>query len=128
MFARILDDYLATIRGPADRAATLVGVPASGGVASGPARVVRGPADFDRVRPGDVLVASMTTPAWMPLFDRVVAVVTDNGGVGAHAAIVAREYGIPAVAGTGDATARLVDGELIKVDGGAGTVRRATTD
>ena len=127
MFARILDDYLATIRGPVDSAAALVGVPASGGLASGPARIVRGPDDFDRVRPGDVLVASMTTPAWVPLFHRVVAVITDNGGVGAHAAIVAREYGIPAVAGTGNATMLLADGELIEVDGGAGTVRRATS-
>jgi phosphohistidine swiveling domain-containing protein len=128
MLARILDDDLSAIRGPLDDAAALVGVPASGGFAVGAARVVRGPDEFDRVQPGDVLVASMTTPAWMPLFDRVVAVVTDNGGVGAHASIVAREYGIPAVVGLGDVTARLRDGEPIEVDGGAGTVRRLATD
>lgn len=126
MFGRILEGYLAAIRGPVDDTAALVGVPASGGLASGPARIVRGADEFDRVQPGDVLVASMTTPAWTPLFDRVVAVVTDNGGVGAHASIVAREYGIPAVAGVGDATARLREGEAIEVDGGAGTVRRLT--
>jgi len=127
MFARLLDDYLAVIRGPVDAAASFIGVPASGGVARGPARVVRGPAEFDRVQPGDVLVASMTTPAWMPLFDRVAAVVTDNGGVGAHASIVAREFGIPAVVGLGDVTVRLRDGEPIEVDGGAGTVRRVAS-
>lgn len=124
LFARLLDDAVAAIRMPAEDGAALVGVPASGGKERGPAQIVRGPADFDRVMPGDVLVASMTTPAWMPLFDRVVAVVTDNGGVGAHASIVAREYGIPAVVGLGDVTLRLRNGELIEVDGGAGTIRR----
>jgi phosphoenolpyruvate synthase/pyruvate phosphate dikinase len=128
MFGRILEGYLAAIRGPVDDAASLVGVPASGGLASGPARLVRGADESDRVQPGDVLVASMTTPAWMPLFDRIVAVVTDNGGVGAHASIVAREYGIPAVVGLCDVTARLQDGEPIEVDGGAGTVRRLAID
>jgi phosphohistidine swiveling domain-containing protein len=128
MFDRILDDYLAAIRGPADDAAAMVGVPASGGLAIGPARVVRGPDDFDRVQPGDVLVASMTTPAWTPLFDRVVAVLTDNGGVGAHASIVAREYGIPAVVGLGNVTTTFQDGEQVEVGGGAGTVRRVSVD
>jgi rifampicin phosphotransferase len=68
------------------------------------------------------LVAPVTTPAWTPLFSRAAAVVTDTGGVGAHASQVAREYGIPAVVGTGDATARLHDGQLVTVDGGVGVV------
>lgn len=102
----------------------IVGIPASGGRASGPARVVHSLADFDRVQPGDVLVAPMTAPAWTPLFDRVAAIVTDTGGVAAHASIVAREYGLPAVVGTADATRRLRDGEIVEVDGSAGVVRR----
>jgi pyruvate,water dikinase len=66
----------------------------------------------------------MTTPAWTPLFGRIAGMVTDNGGVGAHASIVAREFGMPAVVGLGDATERLRDGDLVLVDGTAGTVRR----
>jgi phosphohistidine swiveling domain-containing protein len=105
----------------------IVGIPASGGRASGPARVVHSIAEFSRVRPGDVLVAPMTAPAWTPLFDRVAAIVTDTGGVAAHASIVAREYGLPAVVGTTDATGRLRDGEIVEVDGSAGVVRRLGT-
>ena len=102
----------------------IVGLPASAGVARGPARIVRTREDFDRVRPGDVLISPITTPAWTPLFSIVSAVVTDNGGIGAHASIVAREFGLPAVVGTGDATTRLRDGEPVEVDGSTGTVRR----
>jgi rifampicin phosphotransferase len=101
----------------------IVGQPASPGRASGPVRVVHGPGDFDRFQPGEVLVARATAPAWTPLFARAVAVVTDGGTLAAHASLVAREYGIPAVVATGDATTRLVDGQVVTVDGGAGTVR-----
>jgi pyruvate,water dikinase len=87
-----------------------------------PARVLHGPQDFDRMRPGDVLVAGTTTPAWTPLFAMASAVVTDIGGPLSHGSIVAREYGIPAVMGTGVATKRIRDGQTITVDGGAGTV------
>jgi rifampicin phosphotransferase len=125
MFQRLVDGYVAAMRDPVADAGAMVGIPASSGRAAGPARIVRGPADFGRVQQGDILVASMTTPAWTPLFHRVAAVVTDNGGVGAHASIVAREYGIPAVVGLGDVTAMLHDGDQVEVDGGAGTVRRA---
>jgi rifampicin phosphotransferase len=110
--------------GPAAEDA-IVGQPASPGRATGPVRIVHGPGDFDRFQPGEVLVARATTPAWTPLFARAVAVVTNGGTLAAHASLVAREYGIPAVVGTGDATARLHDGQLVTVDGSAGTVEPA---
>jgi phosphohistidine swiveling domain-containing protein len=100
----------------------IVGQPASPGRATGPVRIVHGPDDFDRFQPGEVLVARATAPAWTPLFARAVAVVTDGGTLAAHASLVAREYGIPAVVATGDATARLADGQVVTVDGGAGTI------
>jgi rifampicin phosphotransferase len=100
----------------------IVGHPASPGRASGLVRIVRSPEDFDRFLAGEVLVAMATAPAWTPLFARAAAVVTDGGSLAAHASLVAREYGIPAVVGTGDATLRLADGQLVTVDGGAGTV------
>jgi pyruvate,water dikinase len=104
---------------------TLSGTGASAGVARGPARVLMSLAEADRFRPGDVLVARTTMPAWTPLFAAACAVVTETGGVLGHAAVVAREYGIPAVLGVKDATALLRDGQLIEVDGSAGTVRVA---
>jgi rifampicin phosphotransferase len=100
----------------------IVGQPASPGRATGPVRIIHGPGDFDRFQPGEVLVARATAPAWTPLFARAVAVVTDGGTLAAHASLVAREYGIPAVVATGDATTRLDDGQVVTVDGGAGTV------
>jgi pyruvate,water dikinase len=100
----------------------IVGQPASPGRATGPVRIVHGPGDFDRFQPGEVLVARATAPAWTPLFARAVAVVTDGGTLAAHASLVAREYGIPAVVATGDATTRLTDGQVVTVDGGAGTI------
>jgi pyruvate,water dikinase len=104
----------------------IVGQPASPGRATGPVRIVHGPGDFDRFQPGEVLVARATAPAWTPLFARAVAVVTDGGTLAAHASLVAREYGIPAVVATGDATARLHDGQVVTVDGSAGTISRAS--
>lgn len=98
------------------------GVGASSGRVSAPARVLGGPQDFARMVPGDVLVARITTPAWTSLFAMASAVVTDVGGPLSHSSIVAREYGIPAVLGTGVATQRLASGQLIRVDGDAGTV------
>jgi phosphoenolpyruvate synthase/pyruvate phosphate dikinase len=100
----------------------IVGQPASPGRATGPIRIVHGPDEFDRFQPGEVLVARATTPAWTPLFARAVAVVTDGGTLAAHASLVAREYGIPAVVATGDATACLADGQMVTVDGSAGTI------
>jgi phosphoenolpyruvate synthase/pyruvate phosphate dikinase len=75
-----------------------------------------------RFRDGDVLVAKATAPAWTPLFARAAGVVTDGGSLAAHASLVAREYGIPAVVATGDATARMHPGQLVTVDGSAGTI------
>ncbi len=98
------------------------GVGASAGTVTAPARVLAGPEDFARMQPGDVLVARMTTPAWTTLFAMASAVVTDVGGPLSHSSIVAREYGIPAVLGTGVATRSLTDGRLVRVDGDAGTV------
>jgi pyruvate,water dikinase len=100
----------------------IVGHPASAGRATGPVRIVHGPQDFADFRDGDVLVAKATAPAWTPLFARAVAVITDGGTLAAHASLVAREYAIPAVVGTGDATQRLHLGQLVTVDGTAGTV------
>jgi phosphohistidine swiveling domain-containing protein len=100
----------------------IVGQPASPGRATGPVRIIHGPGDFDHFQAGEVLVARATAPAWTPLFARAAAVVTDGGTLAAHASLVAREYGIPAVVATGEATTRLADGQVVTVDGGAGTV------
>jgi phosphohistidine swiveling domain-containing protein len=102
--------------------AVLRGTGASAGQVTATARVLAGPEDFGRMRPGDVLVASITTPAWTSLFAMASGVVTDVGGPLSHSSIVAREYGIPAVLGTAVATRRITDGERIHVDGDAGTV------
>ncbi|MCU1630984.1 MAG: phosphoenolpyruvate synthase [Pseudonocardia sp.] len=100
----------------------LRGTGASAGRVVATARVLAGPQDFGRMRPGDALVASIATPAWTSLFAMAAAVVTDIGGPLSHSSIVAREYGIPAVLGTGAATRRISDGARIRVDGDAGTV------
>ncbi|BCJ53427.1 hypothetical protein Asp14428_49020 [Actinoplanes sp. NBRC 14428] len=102
----------------------LTGTPGSPGIATGPARVVRGPADFARVRPGDVLVCRTTDPSWTPLFGVVAAVVTEIGGLLSHAAIVAREQGLPAVLAVPDAMTALPDGAPVEVDGNTGSVAR----
>jgi rifampicin phosphotransferase len=110
-------------RGPREVATgAIVGHPASAGRATGPVRVVHGPADFAAFADGEVLVAKATAPAWTPLFAKAAAVVTDGGTLAAHASLVAREYGIPAVVGAGDATTRLRDGQVVTVDGTAGAV------
>jgi len=98
------------------------GLPAAAGIAEGVARVVVSPGDFDKVKSGDILVCIMTNPAWVVLFSKIKAVVTDTGGVLAHTAVVAREFGIPGVVGTGDATHRIKDGDRLRVNGSTGTV------
>jgi phosphoenolpyruvate synthase/pyruvate phosphate dikinase len=92
---------------------------------TGTACVLHGPEEFDRMQPGGILIAKMTTPAWTPLFAMASAVVTDIGGPLSHGSIVAREYGIPAVLGTGAATRVIQDGQQITVDGDAGLVTLA---
>ena len=102
--------------------AALKGVAASPGSVTGSACVVHGPEEFVQMKVGDILVAPLTTPAWTPLFARAAAIVTDVGGPLSHGSIVAREYGIPAVLGTGSATRRISSGQTITVDGSAGKV------
>lgn len=101
----------------------MTGIAASGGCCTGPVRVIMDETEFDKIRAGDVLVCPSTSPAWSFLFPSIAAVVTDTGGILSHPAIVARELGLPAVVATGDATRRLSDGEIVTVDGTAGTVR-----
>jgi pyruvate,water dikinase len=84
--------------------------------------VVVGPDDFARVRPGDIIVAPSSNPSWVPLFAIAGGVITNTGGVLSHAAVVAREFGLPAVVGTGDATTRIVDGRTVELDGSSGYV------
>jgi phosphohistidine swiveling domain-containing protein len=100
----------------------LRGLAASQGVYEGPARRVSGPSEFDRILQGDVLVTEATTEAFNILLPLLGAIVTDNGGLLSHSAIVAREYGIPGVVGTREATDRIADGARVRVDGGAGEV------
>lgn len=107
------------------RTHSMVGTPASGGRTSGPVRIVHGPDDVARVRPGDVLVCRQTDPAWTPLFYLAAAVVTETGGLLSHAAIVARELRLPAVLGVPGVVRTLgdlPDGAVLTVDGDAGTV------
>jgi pyruvate,water dikinase len=100
----------------------LKGIGTSGGTITAPARVLFGPEDFHAMKPGEVLVAVTTTPAWTPLFAMASAVVTDIGGPLSHSSIVAREYGIPAVMAARGATRHIQSGQLVTVDGNAGTV------
>jgi phosphohistidine swiveling domain-containing protein len=106
----------------AHEANLLRGLAASGGVYEGPARRVSGTSEFDRIMQGDVLVTESTTEAFNILLPLLGAIVTDSGGLLSHSAIVAREYGIPGVVGTRDATDRIPDGTLVRVDGDAGEV------
>jgi pyruvate,water dikinase len=100
----------------------LFGLAASKGVYEGPARRVSGPSEFGRINQGDVLVTESTTEAFNILLPLLGGIVTDNGGLLSHAAIVSREYGIPGVVGTRDATQRIADGMRVRVDGDAGEV------
>ena len=101
---------------------TITGAACSAGVVEGTARVVMSLDQADKLAPGDILVCPMTMPAWTALFGIAAAVVADAGGVLSHCAIVAREYGLPCVAGTKVGTALIKDGMRVRVDGGAGTV------
>jgi pyruvate,water dikinase len=102
--------------------AGVVGLAASPGVATGTVRVIASSKDLHRVRPGDIVVCPATTPSWTVIFQRAAAVVTDGGSALCHAAIVAREHGIPAIVATGNATRQLRDGQRVQVDGNRGTV------
>lgn len=108
--------------GTGDDSAELVGVAASPGIVEGPARVIFSPAELESVQDGEILVCPITAPSWAPVFTKIKAAVSDIGGIMAHAAIVSREYGLPAVVGTGFGTKRIRTGQLIRVDGDKGTV------
>lgn len=123
---RFLFTYSGKVMGAVRSDGAIVhGVPASPGRVTGRVRIVRDSTQFDEFQEGEILVAPLTAPAWTDLFGRAAAVVTDVGSALAHASIIAREYGIPAVVGCGDATARLKDGQLITVDGSTGNVELA---
>jgi pyruvate,water dikinase len=102
--------------------AAIRGFAASQGVVEGSARVITSAADLDQVLEGEILICPITAPSWGPVFSRIKAAVTDVGGMMSHAAIVCREYGLPAVVGTGYATRNIKTGQKVKVDGTAGTV------
>jgi pyruvate,water dikinase len=98
------------------------GFAACSGVVEGPARVVKSVEEITRLQKGDILVCQITNPTWAPIFQKIAGAVSDIGGSMSHAAIVAREYSLPAVVGTGTATSRIKDGQRIRVDGGRGVV------
>jgi pyruvate,water dikinase len=102
----------------------LKGLAASSGVVAGRVRVLRSPHEGSQLEAGEILVAPMTNPDWVPTIRRAAALVTDSGGMTCHAAIVARELGVPCVVGTRTATTTLHDGDLVTVDGGEGTITR----
>jgi phosphohistidine swiveling domain-containing protein len=122
MLQRLWDSFPGMIGARKSDHALASGVPASPGRATGLVRVIRGPEEFDELQSGEVLVAPLTAPAWTPLFNVAAAVVTDVGSAASHASIIAREYGIPAVVGCGDATSRLRTGMRVTVDGSTGNV------
>jgi pyruvate,water dikinase len=100
----------------------VAGTPASPGRYTGAVRVVMGEHEFGKIRRGDVVVCPVTSPAWSVVFPSMGALVTDMGGILSHPAIIAREHGIPAVVGTGNATNVLRDGQTVTVDGTKGAV------
>lgn len=104
------------------KTSALEGVAASPGVVEGPARVIFSPRDLDQVEEGEILVCQITAPSWAPVFGRIKAAVSDIGGIMAHAAIVSREYGLPAVVGTGFGTKVIKTGQMLRVDGTEGKV------
>ena len=125
LLKKVFDGMSRTLGATASDTAIVSGSPASPGRATGLVRVIHGPHQFDELEPGEILVAPLTAPAWTPLFTRAAAVVTDVGSPASHASIIAREYGIPAVVGCGDATARLRTGMRVTVNGATGNVEPA---
>ena len=114
--------FLETQKRNKDSSNVLSGFAVSPGQVTGVASVIMSPTDFVAMRADTILVCRTTTPAWTPLFSQALALVTDIGGILAHGSIVAREYGIPAVMGTGNITQRIVSGQRICVNGDTGTV------
>jgi len=121
----MVDSWLAAQGGDGDgngAAARLSGFAASPGVAEGPARVITAVDQLDEVELGDILVCPITAPSWAPVFAKIAGAVSDVGGIMSHAAIVSREYGLPAVVGTGFGTKQIQTGQRVRVDGNEGTV------
>jgi pyruvate,water dikinase len=116
------DSVKAWLGGGTDASGGLSGFAASPGVAEGPARVIFSADQISEVEDGEILVAPLTAPSWAPIFGKIGATVTDIGGMMSHAAIVCREYGLPAVTGTAFGTSQIKTGQRIRVDGSNGTV------
>ncbi|MBF6223098.1 phosphoenolpyruvate synthase [Nocardia abscessus] len=116
------------MREPAQVQVLLRGLAAAPGRASGTVRILRSPAEGSALRAGEVLVAAMTNPDWLPTISRASALVTDSGGMTCHAAIVARELGVPCVVGTRTATTTLTEGAVVTVDGTAGQIQAGRSE
>jgi rifampicin phosphotransferase len=127
-FNRALGKFFGGPPQPPEESGVLRGNPGSPGVVRGRARVLRALSEGDGLQEGDILVAETTAPPWTPLFATAAAVVTDTGGILSHCAVVAREYRIPAVVGTGAATATIRSGQIIEVDGDTGVVKILSED
>ena len=118
----ITSDSIGQWLGGPDDSGGLSGFAASPGIAEGPARVIQTAAQIGEVQDGEILVAPLTAPSWAPIFSKIGATVTDIGGMMSHAAIVCREYGLPAVTGTAFGSKTITTGQMIRVDGNEGTV------
>jgi pyruvate,water dikinase len=123
MVRAIFKGEMAQSDGNQSEASMVKGLAGSAGITRGTAKVLHSLAEASKLQPGNILVTAFTEPPWTPLFATAGAVVTDQGGVLSHTAVVAREYRIPAVVGTGSATSIFQDGQLIEVDGSTGIVR-----
>ena len=110
------------LKGTAPGSKELTGIAASPGMAEGLARVIRSPDELNQVKEGEILVTPVTAPSWAPVFSKISATVTDIGGMMSHAAIVCREYGLPAVTATGSASSVIKTGQKLRVDGTKGEV------
>ena len=118
----ITSDRIKAWLGDDKNSKNLTGMAASPGKVEGIARVINSPDELDQIREGEILVAPVTAPSWAPVFGKIQATVTDIGGMMSHAAIVCREYGLPAVTGTGSASTTIKTGQKIRVDGSTGEV------
>jgi phosphohistidine swiveling domain-containing protein len=114
-------------RKPPESADLVMGLAASPGVVEAAARVVLSPEEFDAVEKGEIVICRMTSPAWVVLFTKISGLVTDAGGMASHPAVVSREFGIPAVVGTSDATRRIKTGDRVRVNGSLGRVEILAT-
>ena len=109
-------------RKPPEDAAVVTGLPASRGLVTGIARVLLTPDAFDDVKQGEIAVCKMTSPSWVVLFTHIAGLVTDAGGMASHPAVISREFALPAVVGTSDATLRIRTGDRVEVNGSTGVV------